>query len=897
MSDLLQSIFEAGSVPTLIARVVDGTILLANPACLRMLGRDGDAIAGRALEDVGLWTPAQRRGLVAQAAREQGCARDVDVEVRTPRGATRPLLATVEMVRRDGEQCLVGTFYEPTERHLQQAWLRESDERFRQVTENIQQCFWLRDVDPPTVLYASPGVEPTFGVSREEFYRNPLALQALIHPDDRDMVLARRDGMTGPDDLEFRIVRPDGETRWIRTRSAPVVTEHGRITRLAAVSEDVTDERELREALRVSEHQFRLLVDGVADYAIVMLDTEGRVTGWNTGAQRIKGYSAGEIIGRHFSVFYPPELLDAGRPQRELDAALATGRYQEEGERMRKDGSRFWADVTLTPIHDEDGELRGFAKVTRDITERQQAEAVVRRAKEEAERANNAKSEFLSRMSHELRTPLHAILGFGELLRRGDLRVEQRDNLEQIAKAGRHLLDLINEVLDLSRIERGELGLSLEPVHAGELVHEMLALAMPLAAARSVTVRAPSAEDLEIHVRADRQRLRQVLLNLLSNAVKYNREGGEVRLACTRLGGSKVRIEVGDTGAGIAASDLARVFDPFERLGAEETDVEGTGLGLALSKRLVEAMGGEIGVDSAVGAGTRLWLELPAAAAPHARRGPATRPAPGARKRGPARTVLYVEDNPSNIKLVETILAERPEVTLIVATQGAGVVELVREHRPALVLLDLNLPDVSGEEVLGRLRRNARTAHVPVVMVSADATPSQIVRMRRAGAEDYLTKPFGLERFLAVIDGAPAGGGVHSVGRHGVADAPVVLDAGAIGALHELARGPNVGASAVRDLVMVFLADSQDRVIALRAAMDREDLAEVAREAHALRGAGGGVGAVEIASLCRRAEDAAMQSDVRRARSALEGLGPALVAARAALEAEFGLTRGDGPGA
>jgi PAS domain S-box-containing protein len=1043
-----------------------------------------------------------------------------------------------------------GGLHDVSERRRQDAQLRESEERFRQVTESVQQGFWLRDVDPPAVLYASPGVEQTFGVSRDAFYRDPLALEALIHPDDREAVIAKRDAMTGPSDLEFRIVRPDGATRWIRTRSAAVLTEHGRVKRLAAVSEDVTDERELREALRLSERQFRLLVDSVADYAIVMLDPDGRVAGWNTGAERIKGYSAEEIIGRHFSVFYPPERVAAGHPAQELEAALAAGRYQEDGERVRKDGSRFWADVRLTPVHDETGELRGFAKVTRDITERKeieealreseerfrmlaensrdlirsydvdgtiryaspssravlgydpdelvgrnasefqhadeaagrderlravigsggdstvtyrsrrkdggyvwleaniralrdrqsdelvgfqeaardiserrrgeealreseerfrllaenstdviarastdaviryispasrslygyepdemigrsgwefihpddraalrrdlttrgagfddatheyrvkrrdgshvwvearsralrdpvsgepgevhtsvrditerrQAEAAVGRAREEAERANNAKSEFLSRMSHELRTPLHAILGFGELLGREDLGAEQRDMLVQISKGGQHLLDLINEVLDLSRIERGELRLSLEPVHAGELVQETLALVAPLAAARSVTVPAPVAEDLDIHVLADRQRLRQVLLNLLSNAVKYNRAGGQVGLAYARAGSDKVRIEVTDTGAGIAAYELKRVFDAFERLGAEATDVEGTGLGLTLSKRLVEAMDGEIGVQSEAGEGTRFWLELPAAAAPEAPRAPSAddAPIPADRIRGPARTVLYVEDNPSNIKLVEAILAERPEVALIVATQGGLAVELAHEHRPALVLLDLNLPDLSGEEVLSRLRGDARTSDIRVVVVSADATAGQIARLRAAGADDYLTKPFGLERFLAVIDGSAAADRAKPTARDDSSSAPAVLDSAAIMALHQLASRPNVGASAIRGLVKGFLADALEQLAGLETAISEEDLAGVARQGHALRGASGGVGAAELARLCRRLEAAATRGDVEGVRSVAPRLGQALADARAALEAEFGLVDVDG---
>jgi signal transduction histidine kinase/CheY-like chemotaxis protein len=506
------------------------------------------------------------------------------------------------------------------------------------------------------------------------------------------------------------------------------------------------------------------------------------------------------------------------------------------------------------------------ARLARGIIERKAAEAETGRAKQDAERANRAKSEFLSRMSHELRTPLHAILGFGELLERDDLRVGQREKVAQITKGASHLLVLINEALDLTAIEQGELKISLEPVHAGELVKETLEIIAPLAAARSLRLAAAPA-GCDLHVMADRQRLKQVLLNLLSNAVKYNREGGEIKLGCTRRDTDEVGIEVSDRGVGIAAADLARVFEPFERLGAETTGVEGSGLGLALTKRLIEAMGGQIAAESELGSGTTFWLELAVVAAPHARRwAPEAdqRRLPAARVRGPARTVLYIEDNPSNIRLVETILAERPDVTLLVASQGGLGLELAREHQPSLVLLDLNLPDISGEAVLRRLRSDPRTADLPIVMLSADATPGHVQHLRRAGAHDYLTKPFGFEQLMAVIDGfaAPAPRCPEPID-----ETKRVLEPGAIERLRELADNPKCRSEAIRE----------------------EDLAVVAFQAHALAGASGSIGAAQLLSVCRKLEACAKQRDIKATRSVLSGLGQASADARAALKAEFGL--------
>jgi signal transduction histidine kinase/ActR/RegA family two-component response regulator len=374
-------------------------------------------------------------------------------------------------------------------------------------------------------------------------------------------------------------------------------------------------------------------------------------------------------------------------------------------------------------------------------------------ARLDAHRANRAKSVFLSRMSHELRTPLNAVLGFSQLLELDELSAEQRDSVEHIMKAGRYLLGLIDEVLDISRVESGELRLSFESVSLRDVVGEAVGMVWPLAMARVVRIDGLVAGGEE-HVRADRQRLQEVVVNLLTNAVKYNRKGGQVSVVCEAVSDGRLRLVVADTGIGIAEQDLARLFLPFERLGAEQSDVEGTGLGLTLTKQLVEAMGGEIGATSQTSVGSSFWVELPLADAPPERPdetvSPAVASAPISAR---ARTVLYVEDNLSNVELVERIVARRPEVTLVVAMQGRIALELAREHQPSLILLDLHLPDVSGEQVLRQLRADPGTSATPVVMLSADATSGQVQRLRANGATDYLTKPFDVARLLAVIDG------------------------------------------------------------------------------------------------------------------------------------------------
>jgi PAS domain S-box-containing protein len=553
----------------------------------------------------------------------------------------------------------------------------------------------------------------------------------------------------------------------------------------SALQKRELERQQFLQTLQASEERYRLLVESTQDYAILMLDPAGHVSSWNTGAERIYGYAGGEITGQSFACFYPPEEQARDVPGQDLAKAQAEGHCEHEGWRIRQDGARFWANMSLTPLRDDQDQLRGFSLVTRDITERKRAEEEIRQLNEDLERrvvkrtaqleaaiqalqqarqeadqardtaqqANQAKSEFLSRMSHELRTPMNAILGFAQLLHMDALEPEQRTSVKQILKGGRHLLDLINEVLDIARIEAGHYTISPESVHVADALQEAVELVQPLAEQRQVRV-ATVPEACNRHMLADRQRLKQVLLNLLSNAIKYNRQDGLVTLACEERPGDRLRISVSDTGRGIPAAQIARLFTPFERLGVEQNGVEGTGLGLALSKRLVEAMDGEMGVASTLGEGSTFWLELPRMDAP-----PEDATVPDSdEETSPeipahrARRVLYIEDNPSNLKLIERVLARRPGIQLLTAMQGRLGLDLARQHRPDLILLDLHLPDVAGEEVLRRLWADPATRAVPVVVLSADATKGQIERLRAAGARGYLTKPLDIQHFLTVLD-------------------------------------------------------------------------------------------------------------------------------------------------
>ncbi len=414
--------------------------------------------------------------------------------------------------------------------------------------------------------------------------------------------------------------------------------------------------------------------------------------------------------------------------------------------------------------------LQSIANVLAAAIERKRSEETVRLAQQAAVQANNAKIEFLSRMSHELRTPLNAILGFSQLLEIERLDPKQRESVEQITRAGRHLLELVNEVLDISRIDSGNISLTPEPLAVDDLAHEALDLIRPLAVAGGIglTLGAGITEG-DRYVLADRQRVRQVLINLLSNAVKYNRAGGQVTLdGASAPDGKRVRLSVVDTGHGIAAELLPLLFTPFERLGAEKTNVEGSGIGLALAKRLVESQGGELGVTSEPGAGTTFWVDLPVAAAPLADAdqvrleelfgdeffppGEEDGPEEDEPLPPPPRTVLHIEDNEPNRLLVEMLIRQRPALRLLTASRGQEGLALARTHHPDLILLDMHLPDTTGESVLQLLRGEEGTKDTPVVMVSADAAAMRRNREDATGADSYLTKPFNVGQFLKLLD-------------------------------------------------------------------------------------------------------------------------------------------------
>ncbi len=509
-----------------------------------------------------------------------------------------------------------------------------------------------------------------------------------------------------------------------------------------------------------------------ANFSIIATDEKGIIQLFNTGAEHMLGYTAAEVVNKISpSDIHDPEevMVRAQALSLELGTLITPGFEALAFKASRgiedvydltyicKDGSRFPAIISITALRDDAGAIIGYLLIGTDNSVRKTIESKLNEAMAVADSANRAKTDFLSSMSHELRTPLNAILGFAQLMESGapPPTVNQKRSLEQILKAGWYLLELINEILDLALIESGKVTLSREPVSLSELMLECRAMIEPQAQKRGIAMTFPRFET-PLFLNADRIRLKQVLINLLFNAIKYNKPSGTVTVDYEPKAADMIRLSVRDTGAGLAQEQLAKLFQPFNRLGRQTGSEEGTGIGLVVTKRLVELMGGVIGVDSTVGEGSTFWVELCLAEAPQLdftktdEVAVRTQVAEGT----PQRTVLYVEDNPANLELVEQIITRRPDLRLLSAADGDLGVEFARAYLPEVILMDINLPGTSGIEALRILLADPATAHIPVIALSANAVPQDIARSLEAGFFSYLTKPIKVDLFIDALDAA-----------------------------------------------------------------------------------------------------------------------------------------------
>ena len=519
------------------------------------------------------------------------------------------------------------------------------------------------------------------------------------------------------------------------------------------IGTDNTARKRIEEQLRWTEESFRLMVESVTDYAIVMLDPEGLVVSWNAGAERIKGYSAEEIVGQHFSRFYLQEDIQSGKPQRDLDVVADQGQFEDEGWRVRKDGSAFWANVVFTAIRDQRGRLRGFAKLTRDLTEPMKIEAALTKAKDAADAANQAKSAFLATMSHELRTPMNAILGYSEILMEDAQEKGQEEfipDLEKIHASGNHLLSLINNILDLSKIEAGKMDLFLESFGISRVIEDVVSTIRPLVEKNANTLQVHCGDDLGT-MHADLTKVRQSLFNLLSNACKFT-EHGTITLDASRQsldGVDWITFSVSDTGIGMAPDQMEKLFQPFVQGDASTSrKFGGTGLGMTITHRFCEMMGGEITAKSEPGRGASFTIRLPArvqvqppAAAP------LIEPSEPMVSDGSS-TVLVIEDDPATRDLLKRFLS-KDGFRVKTVSEGEEGLRLARELQPDVITLDVMMSGLDGWAVLTELKADPALADIPVVMLTFVDNKNLGYAL---GASDYLTKPISRQRLLAVLE-------------------------------------------------------------------------------------------------------------------------------------------------
>ncbi len=640
-----------------------------------------------------------------------------------------------------------------------------SEQRYRLMVENASDIVF-HSVEG-VVEWISPSIEAALGRSPEQIIGSTTA--QYWHPDDLVAAVALRERVYGgtADRGVFRFRHMDGHYLWVEVAMRPTTSLDGR-RGAVGLMHDVTDRVAAESAARESETRYRLLAENASD--VVFQGDNRAVITWASPSVR-------ELLGRPVEAFIGHSVLELIDPV-DIPVVQEASRKAASGERVtyraryrRADGELRWCEVTARPTFDAGGAVVSRVGSLRDVHDQVTAELALVESEREARRlaaqfeiasmeaseANHAKTAFLSRISHELRTPLNAVLGFAQLLAMDPLTEDQREAVQHIRTGGKHLLELINEILDISRIEAGRLSLSMERVDVGNALGEALDLVRPLAIAAGVNLaefdKATGAET----VWADRQRVIQIVLNLLTNAVKYNRVGGSITVTCERLPDGMVAIRVHDTGHGISEEYLARLFQPFDRLGAETSSIEGTGIGLTLSEGLARAMSGRIDVESVVGVGSVFSLLLPSATLTETETQAVATPLPSIFLPGRVVRIQYIEDNPANLLLMTRIVSLREGATLRTATGGCSGLAMVLADPPDLLLLDVHLQDLRGDEVLRQLRADPRTVDVPIVVVTADASAQLRQRMMVLGASGFLTKPIEVREVLRWIDD-PQGG-------------------------------------------------------------------------------------------------------------------------------------------
>lgn len=747
---------------------LDGRMAYVNPAFLDMWGyaHESQVLGRPAIE---FWAEPLAVAAVIEAVQGQG-AWSGELEAIRADGGRFIAELRVSLIRDAGGQAtyMVGSFLDVTERHHAAAALKRSEETYARAEAIAHIGSWDWDIVGGTLRW-SDEIYRIFGQKPQAFGATYEAFLDTVHPDDRQRVVDAVDACLAdarlPYSIEHRIVRPDGEIRIVHEQGQVYRDDAGRPVRMIGTVHDITERKLAAEELeRYSLHLEELVAERTAALAeseaqlrqaqamahlghwTVNLQN-GELT-WSDEIYRIFGHAPRSFTPMQVDFYAAVHPQDREAVKRAVDEALAnSGVFRVDHRIVLPDGRVRWVHEEAMTEKDAAGRPLRLTGTAQDITERKEVEHALAQAKEAAEAASRAKSEFLSRMSHELRTPMNAILGFAQVLQMQPLTPEQHDFVGEIRQAGEHLLELIDELLDLSRIEAGKFAVAIDTVDLDRVLDQALHLVHPLIQDKGLSYvnRCPRG----LWLLADATRLRQVLVNLLSNAAKYNCDGGRITVDCEMLGGERLRLRVSDSGPGISPEKHDLLFRPFERLGAETMGVDGTGIGLALSRQLMQLMGGALGVESRVGQGSTFWLELPCSEPPtHRVERDSSGPSGGQRRKT---RLLYVEDNAANFRVVAAMLRQYPHLTLIGASSGEHALELVRRHRPDAILMDIHLPGMDGYAVLAALRADLQTRDLPVFALSADAMPIDVERGLQAGFQAYLTKPLSLDALMQAL--------------------------------------------------------------------------------------------------------------------------------------------------
>ncbi len=629
--------------------------------------------------------------------------------------------------------------------YLQEERLRESEKHLQTVLSNAVDGIIALDKHL-NMVSVNPSAERLFGYLSQSIIGKPI--QLLF---ETPMDFLKAEGTSAEHRIQLRGLSQGGKSFVAELSKSQVDLDKGRLYVL--IVRDITERLRYETALRRSEEEAKKLslVASRTNNAVIITDKNGCIEWVNEGFTRITGYALREVLGSK-----PGSFLQGPNTDRNTLAAMRQALKNQEGFKgeilnYSKTNQAYWLELEIQPIFSSSGGISNYIAIESDITERIRANEALQEAVAEAKAANRAKSEFLSRMSHELRTPLNAILGFGQILTTEDLDENQLDSAQHIIKAGSHLLQLIDEVLDISRIEVGSMQMLDEQVVLAEVIHDAFALVSGLAKEKEVKFDFSFEDDYGV-IRGDSQRLKQIFINLFSNAIKYNQTSGKVFVSYKRLPNNVCQCIVQDTGIGISDENLKRLFVPFDRLGAEKTNIEGVGIGLALTKSLVEAIGGTLQVNSKLGEGTSFTLsfsKVEVDSVPQPRQAKAV--SQGLESLDSRMEIVYIEDNESNISLLKKLFSNYEQLKLHVANNAIEGLKLSQIIIPDLLLLDLNLPDLSGEEVLQRFKADPELSHIPIIILSADATRERIQQLIAQGAHAYITKPLMIEELFKAI--------------------------------------------------------------------------------------------------------------------------------------------------